>query len=152
MSDNYIIIIPAEPHYVPAAHQVAALKETLRQWMPEAEAFEAETSANVEFRDCGSNFEYVRCGECHQQLTIAQWHVLMDKDYDLTHGFQLQRYRLMCCGNLAGVDQLEYSFAQGFSRFMLTVVNPRFGPLNTQHVGTLHYLLGCSPIVIYRHV
>lgn len=29
MSDHHIVIIPAEPRYLPTAHQVAALKEVL---------------------------------------------------------------------------------------------------------------------------
>lgn len=75
--------------------------------MPEAEAIKEATSANVEFRDCASNFEYVRCGECGQELTINQWHDLMEQDYDLTEGFQMRRYPLPCCGVLASTNQLQ---------------------------------------------
>ncbi|MCL5426139.1 MAG: hypothetical protein M1154_11030 [Gammaproteobacteria bacterium] len=152
MSDNHIVIIPAEPRYLPTDYQVAAVKEVLRQWMPEVEAIEDEISANVEFRDCGSNFEYVRCSECGKELTIAQWHVLMDQDYDLEHGFQLRCYPLPCCGEQASVNQLQYSFVQGFSRFTLTAVNPRIGQIDNEQVNTLRRLLGCSPIIIYRHI
>ncbi|KFC50959.1 hypothetical protein DK37_29045 [Halomonas sp. SUBG004] len=89
MSDHHIVFIPADPHYLPAEEQVSRAKETLWQWMPEAESLDAAVSEYVQFHDCGSNFEYVRCHLCGQELTLPQWHLLMDQDYDLVRGFGL---------------------------------------------------------------
>ncbi|MDX3774232.1 hypothetical protein QE250_08915 [Chromatiaceae bacterium AAb-1] len=152
MSDHQMVIIPADPRLVPSVEQSSALAALLTQWMPEAETISTETSANVEFRDCGENFEYVACPACKRKLEITEWHQLMDQDYDLQQGFQLRSYTLPCCGHQAAVNQLTYSFMQGFSRFALTATNPDSGPLSEQQLTRLRQLLGCEVIVIYRHI
>ena len=152
MSDHHIVFIPADPHYLPAEEQVSRAKETLWQWMPEAESLDAAVSEYVQFHDCGSNFEYVRCHLCGQELTLPQWHLLMDQDYDLVRGFGLMPQTLPCCGSVTSVNQLDYSFIQGFSRFSLTAINPRTGAVSPQQAELLEQRLGHRLLVIYRHV
>ncbi|WP_404465978.1 hypothetical protein LG331_06565 [Vreelandella aquamarina] len=152
MSDHHIVFIPADPHYLPTEQQVSSAKAALWQWMPEAEAIEAAVAEYVQFHDCGSNFEYVRCHVCGQELTIPQWHLLMEQDYDLERGFGLTPQTLPCCGSVASVNQLVYSFVQGFSRFSLTAINPRTGAVSAQQTELLQRQLGHPLLVIYCHL
>lgn len=152
MSDHHIVIIPAEPHYLPTAQQIAQAKAALWQWMPEAESIDEQVSEHVMFHDCGSNFEYVRCHLCAQELTLPEWHLLMDQDYDAQRSFALLPQTLPCCGSVASVHQLDYSFPQGFARFSITAINPRIGAMSPQQTESLQRHLGQPLRVIYRHV
>lgn len=152
MSDHHIVVIPADPWLIPSIEQSSALVALLKQWMPDADAISAEFSENIEFRDCGESFEYVACPACNKTLDIAQWHELMDNDYDIQHGFQLNTAILPCCGHAAAVHQLTYSFTQGFSRFSLIAENPQISPLTEQQIDQLQQVLGSGVIVIYRHI
>lgn len=152
MSDHHIVVIPADPWLAPSAEQSSALVALMTQWMPGADAISADISEYIEFRDCGESFEYVACPACNKKLDIAQWHELMDTDYDIQHGFQLRSAVLPCCGHTAAVNQLIYSFTQGFSRFSLTVENPPDSPLTEQQIKQLQQVLGSEIIVIYRHI
>lgn len=153
MSDHHVVVIPSEPNLIPAPEQITALKTLLWQWMPDAEEIIEDVSDSIQFRDCGENFEYVACPACEQHLTIEQWHLLMDQDYDLQHGFQLKPCSMPCCSATTTVNRLVYAFQQGFSRFMLTAVNARQnGFITEQQKSDLQQILGCEPVIIYRHI
>lgn len=153
MSDHHIVVIPSEPDLIPTTEQIDTMKALLWQWMPYAEEILDEVSDSIQFHDCGENFQYVACPACEQHLTIEQWHQLMDQDYDLQQGFQLQPCTTPCCNTSTTVNRLIYSFLQGFSRFALTVINARkSGPITEQQKSALQQILACEPVIIYRHI
>lgn len=151
MSDHFIEIIPEDPAIVPDPTAQAAALAYLEALAPEADGVECEVAEHVEFRDCGENFESVSCPSCGAALDIDWWAEALDADHD-GQGFRLGAIALPCCGVAHTVHELRYEFQQGFSRFVLSAMNPEIGPLPESARHELERLLGCAFRVVYRHL
>jgi hypothetical protein len=64
MSDNYIVLVPEDPRFVPDEERQRQAKDRLAEIAPYAEEIEAKISSNIQFFDCGENFQYVFCPAC----------------------------------------------------------------------------------------
>ena len=60
MSDNYLLLIPTDPQFVPSPASVELARQRLEQLVPDADEVTAVVNHSVEFIDQGSNFERVR--------------------------------------------------------------------------------------------
>lgn len=150
MSDHLVLFIPLDPRFIPGADVDAAARDLLRAAAPEADEVSSGTDDHVVFRDCGENFEAVRCPGCGTQLAIATWQAWMDADYDGS-GFRLQAVTMPCCGIRETLNGLAYDPAQGFSRYVLTGANiERELPPST--LGDLERTLGCRLRVVRQMI
>jgi len=158
MSDNWIAVIPREPDYVPSPSQAEAALSFLKALAPDSDEVTFSTDDHIRFRDCGVNLESISCPFCGGDLDQDWWTERMAEDsggdledfYD--RGFLLNAITLPCCGGPASLNQLVYSFNQGFSRFILEAMNPCIGRLHDEHVQRLSDLLGTPLRVIYQHI
>jgi hypothetical protein len=149
MSDHFIHFIPADPRFIPTKAAQRTATSRLRAARPGADEITSETEDTVVFRDCGENFEQVRCPACSATLDVDAWQGLMDADYSEEHGFRLNPQSLPCCGHEATLNDLHYEWAQGFSRFALTAMNAG-AKVPKKLLAELESVLGCKLRVIYQ--
>ncbi|PKM04355.1 MAG: hypothetical protein CVV16_05290 [Gammaproteobacteria bacterium HGW-Gammaproteobacteria-6] len=152
MSEHEIIILPRDPQWVPDAAVVAAAEPFMAGLFPDAEYVHVTCSEQVHYYDCGGNFEHIHCPACHTEISVPQWHALMDADYDPEHNsFAMQNQALPCCGKMANLNQLQYAFEQGFARFAISMDNS-VGAVEQAIKAEIEEFLGGQPIkIIYRH-
>jgi hypothetical protein len=148
LSDNSVEFLPVDPHFVPDAAAAERAAAILRAAAPRADEVSSEVEPCVVFRDCGANFEQVRCPRCGKEIDTGCWQDWMDQDF-VEGGFQLQIFATPCCGHQATLDQLTYEMPQGFSRYTLRVRNP--GAVVVGVVPELEHCLGCRLRVIRAH-
>lgn len=151
MSDNWIALIPEDSRHVPNATRQTRARDRFAEILPDADEIEIKVSDNIQFFDCGQNFERVCCPSCNAEMPIEWWQDRMDDDY-VDGGFQLRKYLTPCCNVEHSLDQLIYEWPQGFARFALDAMNPNIGRLTDQHKTEFEEILGTRLRVIYQHI
>lgn len=146
MSDNWIVLVPEDPRFVPdPVHQQRA-RDRFAELAPEADEIEIKISENVAFFDCGTNLERICCPSCGAEIQVEWWQDRMDEDQDT--GFKLAAYATPCCGKKATLNELVYDWPQGFGRFALDAMNPEFGKLEDKHKRDLENILVPHQVLI----
>lgn len=156
MSDNWIRIIPRDPHFVPTADAIAHAEALMQQFAPAAEEVTSEVSEKPVFRDCGANLERVFCPLCQTDLPSDWWTAQMGDGY-VDDGFDLHPVQLPCGHTVASLNELGYDWDQGFSRYLLDAMNPGVGEhgiaaLSEEQRQQFEDALGCKVKVIYQHL
>jgi hypothetical protein len=141
MSEHFIRFIPLDPRFVPEAKAAATALALLRSAAPDAADVFSETDDHIVFRDCGGNFERIRCPGCGAEIAIAMWQEWMDADYDGS-SFRLEPLTTPCCGTRETLNGLVYDWPLGFSRYALSARDPG-GALRSSLVDELEEALGC---------
>jgi hypothetical protein len=149
MSDNFLLLIPENPAWVPSATAREAAVRMLQQALPFADDVSSQATDEVRFVDCGANFESVRCPRCGTDLgewwtlAIEAAHVLNFRDLQAT---------MPCCAARVSLNDLVYSWPMGFARYTLQATNPMIGAeLPGRVQPRLEQLLGCRLRVIWAH-
>jgi len=151
MSDYNAIVIPVEPRFVPKKAAVAKAVAILRKLAPKADEIEPVIEETVVFRDCGENFDRIRCPACRAEIDLDEWQEWMDGDWSEARGFSLRRIVVPCCKRSMTLNDLAYEEAQGFSRFALYARNPD-KILSRAAVAKLEAALGCKLRIIHNRV
>lgn len=151
MSENWIALIPKNPRYVPEPERQSRAKERFAEIAPDADEIAIKLSDNVEFFDCGANFESICCPSCKEELSMEWWGERMDEDYG-EEGFRLEKHPTPCCNAEHTLNELSYAWPQGFARFALDAMNPNIGKLNDDSRIELEAILGAELRVIYQHI
>lgn len=151
MSDNWISLIPEDPRYIPSEQQRERAIILFRELAPDAEEIVIRFSDNIQFFDCGANFERITCPSCRMDIPIDWWRDHMDMDFDIT-GFKLQPYLTPCCNSSHTLHELVYDWQQGFGRFAIDAMNANIGALNVDEVEAFEQLLATRLRVIYQHI
>jgi hypothetical protein len=89
MSDNYTILIPNSPHYVPSESAQSEAVALFKSLAPDADAITAETSEHIQFFDCGENFERILCPDCASEINTTWWQERMNEEAG--SGFRLSK-------------------------------------------------------------
>jgi len=152
MSDHWIGIIPREADFVPSAEAVAVAEAYFAEIAPEAEDVVSEVAGAVRFRDCGGNFESIRCPVCDADVSIDWWSDQLDDEDSWVGDFGNKPLRLPCGHTAKSLNDLRYRFEQGFSRIILNAMNPYIGELKPEQVRRFEEILGCPVKVINRHI
>jgi hypothetical protein len=150
MSDHWITLIPEDPLFIPDAANGTRARDRLAEIAPDAEEIEVKVCEEVEFFDCGENFERIRCPACRSEIPVEWWQARMDDDYN--DGFKLAKYDTPCCGTAYTLHELTYEWAQGFGRFALDAMNPNIEQLDDKYKAELEDILGARLRVIYQHI
>jgi len=150
MSDNWITLIPDNPRFVPDLIKQAQARERFAEIAPAADSVEIKVCQKVEFFDCGGNFERILCPSCRLEIPVRWWQLRMEQDY--SDGFMLGEFRTPCCTKPVTLNDLIYEWPQGFARFALDAMNPRFGMLDEKYKEELERILGTNLRVIYQHL
>jgi hypothetical protein len=153
MSDHWIGIIPRDPNFVPTSENIQRALDYLRGIAPDSDEVTFSIDPTFRFRDCGQNLESILCPRCRAVLNQEWWDERMSEDCDESgDGFRLQTFFLPCCSASANLNELIYSFDQGFSCFILEAMNPNIGQLAVDEAKKLSELLGTDIRVIYQHI
>ena len=151
MSEHEIIIVPLDPKLLPPPAVIAATKPFIASLFPEAEYIDVTCTDEPHYYDCGGNFEHIHCPACQTEIRVAQWHLLMEADYNAEHNsFAMQQQALPCCAERRNVNQLQYSFEQGFACFAI-VMNNSVGTVDAATQAAIEAFFGNQPVkIIYR--
>jgi len=149
VSEHYICFVPTDPRFIPTGAAQAAGVALLRAAWPRIREITPETEDDVVFRDCGENFESVRCPHCDATLDIDEWQDLMDADSSDEGGFRLESVPMPCCGRSSTLNELKYEWPQAFSRFAVVTADPG-GKVADDLLAKLESVLGCRLRVIYQ--
>jgi hypothetical protein len=150
VSDNYLILIPDSPAYVPSRDAQERALALFREFTVNADETRAEEFPSIRFIDCGANFETVTCPDCRQELSQEWFGRVMDESYK--DGFQLFPIVFPCCSTRRRLDELVFEWPQGFARFRLEARNPGIGELPEEVMSRLEQILGCKLLLILRHL
>ena len=149
MSDNLLTIIPTLPDYVPDDHSRGTVLNLFRGMVSAADEIKAEESDHLQFFDAGSNFEYVACPSCHGHLDTAWWGNAMDRAFQ--HQTPVLAVVLPCCGVATSLNNLTYSWPQGFARYSLAARNPQIRELSPSQIQQLERAIGCTIRLVWSH-
>jgi hypothetical protein len=150
LSDNWIALIPEDPHFVPEREKQTLARLRLAEIAPDAEEVTVVLSETIQFFDCGTNFESALCPSCGREVPLDWWQERMDEDHE--EGFKLDRYSMPCCDAAHTLRELTYNWPQAFGRFALDAMNPNIGILKDEHRRELEEILGTRLIVVYQHI
>lgn len=151
MSAHYLRVIPADPRWVPEAEAAESARLLLARLAPRAREVTAEAGEKVEFVDPGGNFDRVLCPACGSDLE-PWWQGAMDAAYDREAGFGLLDVVTPCCGCDTNLNDLNYTWACGFARFMLEAKDYGRYPLDEQELAQLAAALGGRVRAIYARL
>jgi hypothetical protein len=149
MSDNYLRLIPEEPEFVPDPKASVQAVLTLQSLAPLAEEIKASITETIRFINQGSNFEKVLCPKCGAELN-EWWKKEMNKAWKDCFANLLTN--TPCCGTTLSLNDLEYQWPAGFSRYVLEARNPSLGRgLEPAQVAQLESILGCRLRQVLAH-
>jgi hypothetical protein len=150
MSDNSIILIPEDPHHVPAKSKQKQAFAKFCGIAPDADEIKIIVSETRQFFDCGENFERILCPACRTEVPVHWWQERMIEELRL--GNPLHKQAMPCCGARYTMHELIYEWPQGFGRFGLEAMNPNIRKLKPEHQRELEAILGCPLRIIYQHI
>jgi hypothetical protein len=150
MSENWIALIPEDPHFVPEEANRNRARDRFAEIAPDADEIDLKVSETIQFFDCGENFERVLCPGCNAEIPLAWWEDRMDEDY--SDGFRMSDYATPCCGARHTLQELVYDWPQGFGRFALDAMNPDIGKLEDRYKLEFEKIVGTKLRVIYQHL
>jgi hypothetical protein len=142
MSDCFLRLIPTQPAYVPNSKAQNTAKQTLESLFSKSCAIKVRIADEIKFVDAGSNFEKVSCPLCGKEIANDWWATDMDKAYEF-HFINLDVSPPCCKGNTT-LNDLNYTFPQGFARFVIEIPNPNIVALDDKTVNKLEQILGCK--------
>jgi hypothetical protein len=87
------------------------------------------------------NLERIGCPRCGGEIDVEWFNQLVDLSSPNRDGFEDLTTTVPCCGDLVSLDDLEYDWPAGFSRFRINLWNPE-NELTDEHVATLSLTLG----------
>jgi hypothetical protein len=151
MSENFIIIIPEDPFYIPSQNSQLKAETYLSKIAPNSEEVVSTTNEKIQFFNAGANFENVYCPFCQSIIEIGWWQNKMDEDY-YGESFQLKEYQLPCCNQKSNLHLLKYSFVQGFGKYSLEAKNPNLGELSLSQIDQVERLLESKVRIVYQHL
>jgi hypothetical protein len=120
MPSTSLILIPIIPELLPDPETLIATKDILRDFYKTQE-IKFVITENVEFVDPGQNFESVACNLCRQAITIEDWHQAMDAAY--INKFKDLKFITCCCQKTTSLNDLEYIWPAGFSKFTIMIAD-----------------------------
>ena len=75
----------------------------------------------IRFIDCGGNLEKIVCNHCNSDIS-SYWGDLMSQSAET--GFEDRNYKTQCCNKMNFLENIDYYFDVGFSRFVIELFNP----------------------------
>lgn len=141
MSDSFLRLIPIDPKYVPNQQAQSVAEElllSLGQWNEE---ISSKCYEEIIFVDQGENFERIVCPLCKTELDINWWQEAMSEASE--NKFMNLEISLPCCKQRSSLNELEYLWPAGFSRFVIEARNPK-SELNATDFESLEKILNCK--------
>ncbi|MEW9701959.1 hypothetical protein [Paenibacillus sp. SI8] len=140
MSDVILKLIPKDPEFVPNETKLGKAKDWINLNVSNEKTEYIETD-EVRFIDQGENFEGVSCPLCFSKIEIDWWSAAMDNASESS--FHNLSMVTDCCNKATSLNDLNYKWNAGFSRFSIEIINPK-DDLTLEHIECLGQLLGCQ--------
>lgn len=150
MSDNWIIVVPEEPSFMPPPDGQQKAVSLFQSIASAADDFEVVATQEVRFIDCGCNFEGVFCPDCGGELDVEWWQDAKSEEFDA--GFPLKEATLPCCGVSHSLAALRYEWPQAFARFSIGAMNAQIADLSDEQMRSFESALGCRVRKVLRHL
>jgi hypothetical protein len=148
MSETFLRLIPLDPTCVPPASARERAEKVVRRALLYADDLAWHVTGEVQFIDCGGNFETVTCPRCGQDLG-EWWSVAMEAGHE--QQFRDLRATTPCCRLRTTLNDLTYTMPAGFGRCVLEVQNPTIDALPEQARRRVEQSLRCQVRVIWAH-
>jgi len=148
MSDNWITFIPTRPDHVPSPQAQQVARDLLAQVLPDAEVT-ARVCEQIELVHPYENWSGVRCPLCKADL--EDWYVEAVQAASES-AFADLTVITPCCGGTTNLNELDYVWPAGFSRFRIEAMNPNVKDVDAEVVKRLESILGCPLRRIWQHL
>jgi hypothetical protein len=150
MSDNSLLFIPTNPTAQPSRAAAEKAIELMKAFAPNSYGeVRAKFSENTEFHSGGSNWSGVACPNCGADLD-GWWKGAMDAAW--LSEFSNLGVTMPCCGSSTTLNDLNYVWPAGFSRFVLEAMNPNIPQTTPDQDQALSKELGLELRKIWMHI
>ena len=148
MSDNWMIVIAADPLAMPPKERAEAAFSLLKTMRPEAQDAELYLSDKPDFFDCGGNFENVFCPFCGTDIK-EWWRKPID---DWWNGADRRALSIVtpCCSQGTTLNDLDYNWPQGMACIAISSMNPDCD-LEPEEREQVEAALGLPVRIIWQH-
>lgn len=119
MSITNVYIIPKNESYKPSKAEFEEIKKIMNSESFRNLIVSYDTNNEIQFYDCGENFEKISCPLCNSELDTEWWQEEMGKASD--DNFESLDIKTPCCHANSSLNKLDYSYAQGFSKFAIVI-------------------------------
>ena len=154
MSDDWLLVIPADPAWVPSGEAANTALAYFRERVPAhartAATVQAKLLDEIQVVHQGSNWERLRCPYCSTELETGWWTERMEEAYATK--FTRLGVVVPCCGKQTSLNDLRYEWPAGFARFILSAMNPEHGWLADAELNAIEATLGHPVRQILRHI
>lgn len=149
MSDNWMIVIAADPLAVPPKARAEAALHLLKTMRPDAQAPALYLSDKPKFFHCGGNFGNVFCPFCGADIN-EWWPKSMDAWWNSPNHRDLSVVT-PCCGLATTLNDLDYDRPQGMACIAISLRNPEFD-LEPEERLQIEASLGLPVRIIWEHI
>ncbi len=140
MSDYLFKLIPKDPQYIPNINSQNDSRAFLKLIYDKNKIL-IKITDNIEFIDCGENFEEIICPNCNHLLDMGWWGQMMSLVYE--KHFSEPYIEMPCCKQTCQIYDLQYKWDCGFAKFVIEILNPEEEPSCSQ-LTELEKIIGCE--------
>lgn len=152
MSDDWTIVIPTDPWWVPDDAQESSAKALFDEFLSDAVELTVERPGMVQLYSSLGYFESIHCPTCCIELDIQPWWTdQLDAAWTDGAGFTTLDVTTPCCNTATTLNDLKYTLPQGFASWALEARNP-YSVLDDDRQRQLVEALGHEIRVLYRHL
>ncbi|MBI3271715.1 MAG: hypothetical protein HYZ53_22180 [Planctomycetes bacterium] len=138
LARNRLVIVPADPEFVPETGSQDALRNILAALAP-PDAFRIRVHSRPVFVDPGGVGE-ICCPNCRELLPNAWWRLAMAEAR--AGGFGRLLVRAPCCQRQTTLNDLVYEYPARFGRWVAEIAEPVRAPLDGE-TRRVEAALGC---------
>ncbi|MCL2637717.1 MAG: hypothetical protein FWD48_05035 [Oscillospiraceae bacterium] len=122
MSEYYMSFIPDNPSYKLDTTSIELIKKLsfYSNYYNEEDNIVIEVSDVIQFADCGGNLEEALCPFC-KVSALDWWGDAMGSVYSEESGFEDLNVTTPCCQKAVSLNDLDYSFPQGFYKSIIRI-------------------------------
>ncbi|MFD8914324.1 hypothetical protein [Streptomyces sp. NPDC059575] len=152
MSDDYLTVIPTDPHWQPSRDAGERAAAVMSGMIPgEARrGLEGQWHDTVEVVFCGFRFGGILCPHCGAELTANWWADAVSARYE--EDFRTLVATVPCCGVGTSLNDLVYDWPTGFARFRIEALDPERSWLTDEELAAVAGALGHPLRQILVHV
>lgn len=125
MSESVFKFFPLEPtrgfHDTEPESLIATIRDNGGTSI-DTQSLELHDHSGIQFIDCGSRLERIRCPCCGADFKTDFWQSVMDADFDSESGFALERTLKCQCDYESTLNALNYHAECAFSRAWISVI------------------------------
>jgi hypothetical protein len=151
MSDDWIVLVPEDPLFVPPLEKQFSARDRFAQIAPDAEEIKIYAGEGIQLFDAGENLMAIYCPSCKGQISVEWWLERVDED-NTGNGFELRPYPAPCCRQLSSLQGLVYDWNQAFGSFAIEAMNANIGLLEDRYIQEFEQILGTKLVVVYQHI